>query len=167
MSKFSSLLIQTLFYSIIGLGVVYFASAPPYHYFPKDQTLLKMSFKHTGQRLEECKRLAPEEIAKLPASERKPMECERGRNPLVVEVLVDGETLYKETLAPSGLFADGPAKVYYTLRVSLGTHQVTVRMNDSGKPEGYDFELTEVVEFKAREILVIDFAPETGGFVFK
>lgn len=167
MNKFTSLLIQTLFYSVVGLGVIYFASAPPYHYFPEDQALLKMSFKHTGQRLEECQRLTPDEIAKLPANERKPMECERGRHPLVVEIVVDGETLYQETLAPSGLFGDGPAKVYYTLRVTLGPHLVTVRMNDSGQPGGYDFELTEMVEFEPREILVIDFAPEAGGFVFK
>jgi len=166
-NKYISLLIQTLFYSAIGLAVVYFAAAPPYRYFPEDQALIKMSFKHTGEPLEECQRLTSKEIAKLPRDERKPTTCERGRHRLEVEVLLDGETIYSEILLPSGLFADGPAKVYLTRRVAAGTHRITVRMNDSGRAEGFDFEKTQVMELGPREILVIDFAPEAGGFVFK
>jgi len=167
MNKLTSLVVQTVFYSVIGLAVIYFADSPPYRYFPDDQALIKMSFKHTGQRVESCKRIRSDEIAKLPPGERKPTKCERGRNLLVVEVLVDGEFVYRETLTASGLFSDGPAKVYLTEAVSLGAHEITVRMNDSGRPDGFDFEKTAVINLQPREILVIDFAPEYGGFIFK
>ena len=167
MNKAATVLIQTLFYSLIGLGVVYFSNSPSYQYFAEDQALIKLSFKHTGQRLEECKRLTSEEIAKLPPNKRKPMDCSRERSPLLVEIILDGVTVYQETLLPSGLFSDGPAKIYFSQPVMVGPHQISVRMRDTGRTEGFDFEHSGTFELTSLEILVIDFSPEAGGFVFK
>ena len=162
-----SIILQLVFYLAAGAAVIYFATSPPYDFFPADQAEIKMSFKHSGERIIPCKRLTPEEIAKLPPNERRPTDCPRGRHPLVVEVLVDGEQVFGEALPPSGLFGDGPAKVYARFRVVEGRHVVSVRMRETGTEGGFDFEKTETVDLAPREILVIDFIPAEGGFVFK
>lgn len=162
-----SIFLQLAFYLFVGVAVIYFATSPGYRFFPNNQALIKMSFKHSGEKIAECKRLTRDEMAKLPPNERRPTDCSRERHPLAIEVYVDGSKIYSKILAPSGVFSDGPAKVYYRYPVAIGKHTVLARMRDSGNQTEFDFEKTETVTLVPREILVIDFIPEEGGFVFK
>jgi hypothetical protein len=167
MNKIWPFIKQFLFFLGLGAIAVYFASQPTYQYFPDHQALIKMSFKHSAKRLQECRKRTREELQKLPAHERKALECERGRHPLVVEVVLDGETIFYEKLPPSGLFSDGPAKVFASFPVAAGRHEVMVRMRDSGRGEGFDYSLDKNMTLEPLEVLVIDFSPEAGGLVFK
>ena len=45
-----------------------------------------------------------------------------------------------------------------------GEHRLTLRMRDSDRQEGYDYEHDSVVDLRPRQNLVIDFRAETGGF---
>ena len=67
-----------------------------------DQALLKLSFTHAGQLVQECRRRTPEELAKLPPNMRAPLDCARERSPVTCELALDGQLL-AQRIAPSGL----------------------------------------------------------------
>ncbi|MFO1350599.1 MAG: hypothetical protein U1F68_07950 [Gammaproteobacteria bacterium] len=124
-----------------------------------------MSFSHAGKPIRECKRLAPEEIAKLPPNMRIALDCPRERLPLQVELELDGRALYRAAHPPTGLWKDGPAKVYQRFTVAPGRHSLVARLRD-GNREGFDFERETRIELKPGQNFVIDFHVEAGGFVF-
>ena len=128
--------------------------------------LVKLSFSHPGQPKGECRRLTPEEIAALPANMRKPMDCPRERVSLYVELLVDGKLLFSGDLPPSGLAGDGTSTVYQKFPLMPGNHHLSVRLRDSNRAQGFDYEGESDVTLKAGQNFVIDFKKSLGGFVF-
>lgn len=160
---------------ILGQGVVYlviallfglFSDWPRFTYFPADQAQIMLSFAHGAQRKGECRKLTEEELDELAPNMRRPEICPRERLPVVVELLLDGEPLYREALPPSGLSGDGPSQVHQGFTVAPGTHELTVRLRDTNRPEGFDYERSETILLRAQQNFVIDFRADTGGFVF-
>ncbi|MCI0431153.1 MAG: carboxypeptidase-like regulatory domain-containing protein [Rhodospirillales bacterium] len=157
---------QAAVYAAIALLLGYFAQSPLYSAFPDDMAQIKLSFVHGAEPRGECRRLTQEELEKLAPNMRKPIDCPRQRLPLLVELLVDGEPLYRASVEPTGLSGDGPSRVYERFTVSPGGHLVTVRLRDSARAEGFDYERTEQVVLRPGQNLAIDFRAETGGFLF-
>ena len=160
---------------VLGQGVVYlviallfglFSDWPRFTYFPADQAQIMLSFAHGAQRKGECRRLTAEEISELAPNMRRPMVCPRERLPVVIEVIVDDKPLYRASLPPSGLSGDGPSQVHRGFVVAPGTHRLTVRLRDSARTDGFDYERSETITLRARQNFVIDFRADTGGFVF-
>jgi hypothetical protein len=92
------------------------------------------------------------------------MDCPRERVPLLVELLIDGQLLYRDWLPPSGLAGDGTATAYERFVVKPGHHVLTARLRDSRRQEGFDYEHEQSVELVAGQNLVIDFRADAGGF---
>lgn len=157
---------QLLVYALFGALLVGFSQGPAYTHMDPALALVKLSFEHAGARVRECKRLTPEEIARLAPNMRRPLDCPRARVPLTVELAVDGETVYRETVPPSGLAGDGPATVYARFPIAAGRHRLTARMRDSRAEEGFDFETTETVELEPQQIVVVGFDKNASRFVF-
>lgn len=153
-------------YLVLALGIGYFSDRPAYTHFPPDEALIKLSFAH-GAKKEDCRRRTPEELAELPPNMRRPMVCSRERLPVTVELLLDGEPLYQAVLPPTGLAGDGPSRTYRRFAVPAGHHELTARLRDSDRAEGFDYERTATVELAAGQSLAIDFRPEMGGFVLR
>ncbi len=158
---------QAAVYAVLALGIGYFSGRPAYTHFPPDRAQIKLAVVHGGQPVTPCRRLSREELAELPPNMRRPQECPRERLPLLVEVLLDGRTLYRASLPPTGLAGDGPSRAYGRFAVAPGRHEITARLRDSRREDGFDYELTETVELAPRQNLAIDFRPETGGFIFR
>jgi hypothetical protein len=95
------------------------------------------------------------------------MACARERLPITVELLLDGEPLYQAVLPPTGLAGDGPSRAYQRFAVPPGRHELSARLRDSDRGEGFDYERTAVVELAPAQSLAIDFRAEMGGFVFR
>jgi hypothetical protein len=70
-------------------------------------------------------------------------------------------------VAPVGLSGDGPSAVYRRLPVAAGDHQLEVRLRDSARTEGFDYHHQAQVTLGPREIMVVDFRAEMGGFLFR
>lgn len=157
---------QGAVYLLLALGIGYFSDRPAYTHFPPEMALIKLSFAH-GANKEECRRRTPEELAELPPNMRRPMVCSRQRLPVAVELLLDGEPLYQAVLPPTGLAGDGPSRAYERFPVPPGRHELTARLRDSDRTEGYDFERATVIELAPAQSLAIDFRAEMGGFVFR
>ena len=160
------LILQLPFYLAFIMLVAYLSQQPAYQHLDPDLALIKLSLSHAGQHKEECHRLTPEELAKLAPNMRKPISCNRERLPLLVEIILDDNLLYRASLPPAGLSEDGESTVYKRFPVTAGTHTITARLRDSHRPDGFDYERTEAVSLSPQQNYVIDFNADTGGFIF-
>ena len=102
----------------------------------------------------------------LPPNMRKPEDCPRERHALQIMLVMDDLTLYQATLPPTGLWADGKSTVYQRIRVSAGTHDFAIRMNDSGTPGSFDFENLSTISLLPGENLVVYFDADSQQFKF-
>ena len=157
---------QALAYTLFAVVVGYFATQPAYTYFPPDKAQIKLSFGHAGKHETECRRLTQEELNKLAPNMRRPMDCPRGRLPVLIELELDGELLYSAALPPSGVAGDGVSTAYKTFAVDPGDHQLVARLRDSNRSEGFDHEKTSGITLSPRQNFVIDFHLSRGGFLF-
>ncbi len=156
--------VYALFFGVIG----YFSTLPKYTHLPPDETLIKMSFRHAGEHVGECRERTPEEMAKLPEYKRKggSQVCSRERSDVVVELELDGKLLYHETLRPTGLSHSSNANIYRRIPVKAGTHTLKARLRD--RPTGdFNYVYEETVNLAPGRVLVIDFKAATGGFIFR
>ncbi|NIV18894.1 MAG: hypothetical protein GWN47_10980 [Woeseiaceae bacterium] len=161
------LLLQIFAYAAMAALLGYFATLPPYQYGDTERTTIKLSISHATNRIEPCVPLTQEEIAELAANMRRTEACERERLPLTVELDVDGENVVSLIQAPSGVWNDGPASIYERFDVSSGRHTVSVRMRDTARIEGWDYEKTETVDLAPGRYFSVTFKAETGGFKFR
>src|SRR3972149_2441939 len=113
---------QAVFYGLFVAVIGYFSTAPAYVHFPPDQALIKVSFSHAGQPLEECRVRTAEELEKLPPNMRVPMQCGRERSPVVFELELDGKPVYRAELPPAGLSRGGVSPVYQRFQGPAGRH---------------------------------------------
>ena len=146
---------------------LYFSAAPTYHYADPGVATIKLSLSHAANRVEECVKLTPQQINERAAKGLPLDECGRERLPVTVELEIDGARALLVTAAPSGLWNDGPASIYERLDVAPGTHTLTVRLRDSARQQGWDYERSESVALSAGRYFTISFRADTGGFRFR
>jgi len=157
---------QAFAYALFAAFVGYFATQPAYTHTDPGNALIKLSFSHAGDHREECRKLTQEELNAIAPNMRRLQECSRERLPLLIELQLDGELLYRDELPPSGLAHDGASTAYKKFTVEAGTYRLTARLRTSRRSEGYDFEKTADVTLEPAQNFVIDFRPEMGGFLF-
>jgi hypothetical protein len=158
---------QGLLFALFALAIGLFSRWPVYRHLPPDQALIRLSIIHHGQRLQACESLDPDELAALPPNMRAPTRCPRERAPLLVELDIDGELAYRQAAKPSGLSGDGAAALYLRLPVATGGHDVVVRLRDSARTEGFDYQRDEHVELGPGQILLVDFDPNGRGITLQ
>ena len=150
-----------LLFGLIGI----FSNSPAYQRYDQQQTMLKLSLRHAGQRLGECQQRSAEELAKLPATAHAPQICPRERSPLLLEMLLDGNIVYSEQLPPRGLHNDGLSSTYYRLPLDAGVFDLEVRMKDHLQQTAFPYRLQQRIELRPAQVLVIDFDVDSGQFV--
>ena len=157
---------QAIVYGAITAVIGYFSTWPLYRPVRAGEAQIKIALVHGGGRLG-CRERTSDELAKLAPNMRKKLDCPRERIPLVLELDLDGQPLYHVTLAPGGLSKDGPSRLYERFAVTAGAHTLAVRMRDSGRLEGFDYERSFDVDLAVGRSLAIDFRAETGGFIVR
>ena len=70
-------------------------------------------------------------------------------------------------LPPTGFAGSGPSRAYQRFAVPPGRHELTARLRDTDRAEGFDYERMAVVELAPAQSLAIDFRAEMGGFIFR
>ena len=158
---------QFILIAALFAAVAAFSNWPTYQTIPEGHAVIMLSFVHGSDRRAECRRLSPQEIAKLPPNMRRVQDCPRGRRPIYIELDLGGQTAFKASLAPTGIAGDGPSKVYERFVVPAGEHDIAVRMRDTSRAEGFDHARKERVTLAAEQMLVVDFRAESGEFVFR
>jgi len=159
--------LQLLAYLAFAACIGYFATQPPYRYADPAAASVKVSLSHAADRVMPCVQLTQEQIAELAANMRRTETCERQRLPLILEMDVDGEPVLRLEALPSGLWGDGPSSVYERFTVAPGMRHVAVRLRDTARAEGWDYERTGDVMLEAGRYFSVTFKAETGGFKFR
>jgi hypothetical protein len=158
-------LLQAMVYLAIAAVIGVFSLWPPVVHFPAEQAQIKLSLAHGAVRKEECHQRTAEELKQLAPNMRKQVDCPRERLPVWIEILVDGRSIYRASLPPTGLSGDGPSRIYTRLNVASGPRHLQLRLRDSARTEGFDYELDRVIDLKPQQNLAVDFRPELGGFI--
>ena len=148
-------------------AVAWFSDHPAYRQIPEGSAVMMLTFVHGADRRGECRRLSPEEIAKLPPNMRRVQDCPRARRPIYVELDVDGRNVYRASLPPTGIAGDGPSRVYQRFVLPARAYDLTARMRDTARSEGFDHERRDTIDLVAGQLLVIDYRPESGEFIFR
>jgi hypothetical protein len=84
-------------------AVAWLSDHPAYRQIPEGSAVMLLTFVHGADRRGECRRLSPEEIARLPPNMRRVQDCPRVRRSIYVELDIDGRNLYRASLAPTGV----------------------------------------------------------------
>ena len=167
MNKAFRFVFQGLAFAGFAFVVGYLSASPDYRYGDSTAAVIKISLSHATERIEPCVVLTPEEIAKLAPNMRRSLQCERERLPLILELELDGEIILSQQAAASGLWGDGAASVYRRFEVPPGTHQLSARLRDTAREDGWDYTLDSRIDLTAGRYLTITFRAENGGFDFK
>lgn len=167
MSNALRYILQVAAYAAFALIVGYLSFWPRYQYALPEVAAVKLSLSHATERVEPCVQLTPQQIAELAPNMRRTQACVRQRFPLRLQLEVDGEIAIELQAAPSGLWEDGPASVYERFNLPPGPHQIAVRLRDTARSDGWDYNYTEDVVLEAGRYLTITFRPETGGFAIQ
>lgn len=167
MHKSLRIAVQVILYAGFAAFLGWLSASPAYEYAAADRATVKLSLSHAANRVKPCVRLTPGEIAELAPNMRRPEKCERERLPLTVELEVDSEIAVRIVAEPSGLWRDGPASVYERFELMPGTHTITARLRDSGRPDGWDYAHSEKVTLQAGRYFTVTFRAESGGFSFR
>lgn len=128
------------------------------------QALIKLSLSHPGRRKEECRRRSREELAKLAPNMRAPLVCSRERWPVLVELDLNGKSIFARTVNPAGLSADGQSSFYSTFAVPAGRHRIAVRMRDRGDGQGFDYTHDAWITIAPAQALVVGFVEDERNF---
>jgi len=160
-------LAQGIVYTVFAVAIYIFSIGPTYTHLESDKAMIKLSFAHATKPKGECKVLTREELAKLAPNMRRPKICPRERMKAYVELELDGKPTYQSVLLPTGFHSDGAVRVYERVPVPAGKHTITVRMRDTARENGFDYEVTREVDMVPGQNFAIDFNAPKGGFIFE
>lgn len=161
------LLGQFVTYAVFAAVLGVFANGPAYAPAPPEKAQIVLSLIHGGKPAGECRDRSAAELAKLAPNMRRKLECPRARVPLLVELNVDGVLLFHESLPPKGFAKDFPSHVHRRFVVEPGKRRIDVRLRDSNRSEGFDYESTVEMTLGPRQSAAIGFRAASGGFLFQ
>lgn len=142
-----------------------FSAQPAYRLRGENDAIVKLSFSHAAQLQHPCRERNAEELKKLAPNMRTQLDCPRQRAVVRFEMEMDGKPTYRLELPPGGLRKDGPATVYRRAMVAAGTRRIAARLSDQPSGE-FNHSKDAVVDLKPGQVLLVDFIPAEGGFIF-
>ncbi len=157
------ILAWAFFAAVVGLLSVW----PRYDTIEKNYAIVTVTFSHAANLIGECRTLTQEDLNKLPPNMRKPSECPRERHLVRIELRSDDAVLFREVLAPSGIWSDGKANIYRRIVVPARTHDLFVGMNDSGDEDGFDFEESRRIDIAPGRNVVVRFDEQLHQFLIR
>ncbi len=158
--------LQLALYVPLMALIGWFSTRPAFDVMAADQALLRVSFVHGAERKQPCRQRTAEELAKLAPNMRAALDCPRERAVVKVEVEVDGKVVLGRELPPTGLQKDGAVALSYRQPIAAGRHSIVARLQD--RPEGgFNYVAERAVDLAPGAMLIIDFSPEHGGFIFR
>jgi len=158
---------QGVVYTVFAVTIWYFSLRPAYTHLEPGMAMIRLTFAHAAKHKGACRTLSSKELSKLAPNMRQPRVCPRERLPIYIEMDIDGEKSFHATLPPTGLSGDGSAKVYKRFPVLAGPHKVALRLKDSARTSGFDYEAHRDVNLTEGQNFAIDFKAPMGGFIFE
>lgn len=134
---------------VVLSGVRYTPSTPA-------ESLLRLSWRTRGQRVEACRRPTADEQASLPAHMRRDEICEGRIVPYRLHLVLDGEAAVAEEIHASGAREDRPVYVFREIWLAPGRHRIDIRFMPLDAGEDTDvLALDTTVTFAAGAIRLV------------
>ena len=148
---------------LVGLSQV------PYAAVASEDGQLRLAWQFRSEPVERCRRLTPEELAKLPAHMRRETICERGLRPWHRAVRIDGVDRAADTVRARGARADRPLNVFDEITVPPGRHRVQVTFAPLGPADTSvtPLRLDTILTFAPRQVRLVTFDAERGVLVMR
>jgi len=164
MNRIRHLVHGTLLTVAVVVGAAIFSAWPLYRATSEGAAVVKLSISHGGER--QCRQLTEAELEKLPPNMRRPEVCDRRRQPVYLELEIDGRQTLADLLPPTGLSGDGPSRLYERFELPAGSHEIALRLRDTAADKGFTYTARREVTLAPGQSLAIDFEPKGGGFTF-
>jgi hypothetical protein len=116
------------------LAVLRLASFVPYTAERDVGAIVRLAWRARGERVQDCRRRTPDELAKLPVHMRQEEVCEGRILPYRLVVEMDGTAAVNQLIHGAGAREDRPLYVFQDLVVSPGTHRIGVTFTREGAP---------------------------------
>ena len=128
---------------------------------------VRLAWRFRSERVQQCRKLSAEELAKLPVHMRRAEECSRGLRPYLLGVTVDGDTLAPDTVRASGAREDRPLYVFRRIPVARGTHAVRVTFTPLGESTRAPLVLDTSVALESRGVGLVTLDTDRGVLVLR
>lgn len=166
--------IAVAFASLLALGGL---SRAPYTPDRAEYAVVRLAWRARGDRVEECRRLTPAELERIPPHMRQEERCEGRILPYRLQVSVDGVPTIDELVHAAGARGDRPLYVYREVPLAAGIHPLVITFAREGEvPRGAreDEEgtpsrlmLDTIVTLAARRVLLVTYDDEGRRLVAK
>jgi hypothetical protein len=103
-------------------------SQVPYRAESAGQAWIRLSWRVSAPRIEECRTLTTEELAELPVHMRRDEVCERTGIPYRLRIVLNGEGVEETMIRGAGTRGDQPIYVYRELRVEPGRQRMEISL---------------------------------------
>ena len=123
---------------------------------------LRLAWRWRSERVERCRRLGAEELAKLPTHMRRTEACERQLRPYVLDVTIDGAPVAHDTLRAAGAESDRPLYVFRRIAVAPGRHAAHVVFAPVGPSELAPLMLDAAITVSPRHVVLITLDADRG-----
>jgi|TARA_Y100000310_G_C20681779_1_gene816416 hypothetical protein len=149
---------QMVFYLLFFAFIGYFADQPEFDYLGGDEALVKLAVRHAGRRIGECRALDASEIEERAPNMRVPLVCPRERSAVQVELALNQDVVFVNSIEPAGLHNDGISAAYERFNVKAGPMHVGIKVIDDTGSEGPTHQFEGDYVLKPTDILVIEFS---------
>ena len=112
--------------AVAGTLAIGALSQAPYTADRAPHGVVRLAWRARGERVEQCRRLTPEELERLPAHMRQEESCEGRVLPSRLQVSIDGARAVDDQVQAAGARHDRPLYVYRELPLQTGTHAIAV-----------------------------------------
>ena len=112
----------------LALAALVGLSRAPYRIAGGTEALLRLSWSGRPERVERCRKLSDEELAKVPAHMRQRVQCEGHSARYVVRVLGNATPLSIDTVTGGGLRGDRAIHMLREYRLPAGAHAIAVEI---------------------------------------
>lgn len=143
----------------------------------RGEGVVRLAWQARGEAVEECRRLTPEELARLPPHMRQEERCEEHGLPYRLRVRLDGASVVDELVRPAGARRDRPLYVYRELVLAPGSHALAVDFTREGAlPAGArkdqastppQLALDTTVALQARRVLLVTYDDDAQRLVLR
>ena len=124
----------------LALAALVGLSRAPYRMADGTEALLRLSWSGRPERVERCRELSDEELARVPAHMRQRVECEGHSARYVVRVHRNARPLSIDTVIGGGLRGDRAIHMLREYRLPAGAHAIAVEIArlDTVRSDGDD-----------------------------
>lgn len=162
----------------LALPIVYFSSSP-FSFYSRDESSLKVAFKHSGKRVEDCNetdlikkegeryREMLRQSKQVQMNVQKLGKCSRERFPVMIELSIDGKKVLDRAYVPTGLKKDMASYIFEEFIIKPGQHEISMSMKDNGPDSAPAHTITQTMELGPGAIALLRFEPKENRFLLE